>query len=142
MVVLVAIGVALFLLLGNSDPTDTATATTSAAPSTSDAPSTAARTSQSAGGASPQTSSQGSPPTGSAGGSGIPPATAEPDGLGDDPVLDQYAQDCYDGDMQACDDLYDDSEVGSRYETYGGTCAGRQPESNLDTVYCTDAFPA
>ena len=76
------------------------------------------------------------------GGNGIPAATVPPDGLGDDPALNQYAQSCYDGDMQACDDLYDGSEVGSRYETYGGTCAGRQPESNLDTVYCTDAFPA
>jgi hypothetical protein len=64
-----------------------------------------------------------------------------PAGLGDDPVLDQYAQSCYDGNMGACDTLYDDSEVGSTYETYGGTCAGRQPPGNSDVVYCTDAFP-
>jgi hypothetical protein len=31
--------------------------------------------------------------------------------------------------------------VDSQYETYGGTCAGRQPVSNSDTVYCIDAFP-
>ena len=64
-----------------------------------------------------------------------------PDGLGDDPVLNQYAQSCYDGDMQACDDLYNESEVDSVYETYGGTCAGRQPTSDSDVVYCVDAFP-
>ncbi len=65
-----------------------------------------------------------------------------PDGLGDDPVLDQYAQSCYDGDMQACDDLYDQSAQDSIYEVYGGTCAGRQPIGNSDSVYCTDAFPS
>jgi hypothetical protein len=73
---------------------------------------------------------------------GIPPATVVPDGLGDDPVLDEYAQNCYDGDMRSCDTLYDQSEVGSTYEAYGGTCAGRQPIHDSDVVYCTDAFPA
>ena len=43
--------------------------------------------------------------------------------------------------MSACDTLYNDSEVDSAYETYGGTCAGRQEISNSDVVYCTDAFP-
>jgi hypothetical protein len=43
--------------------------------------------------------------------------------------------------MQACDNLYNESEIDSAYETYGGTCAGRQPISASDTVYCTDAFP-
>ena len=57
-------------------------------------------------------------------------------------TLDQYAQSCYDGDMDACDTLYNESEVGSDYETYGGTCAGRQPATNSDVVYCTDAFPS
>ena len=64
------------------------------------------------------------------------------DAAEDDPVLDQYAQSCYDGDMTACDTLYNESEVGSDYETYGGTCAGRQPPTNSDVVYCTDAFPS
>jgi hypothetical protein len=63
-------------------------------------------------------------------------------GLGDDEGLNGYAVRCHDGDMQACDDLYNESEIGSDYETYGGTCAGRQPATNSDTVYCTDAFPA
>src|SRR3954468_3512052 len=128
-VVLAAIGVALALLLNNNDSTDTASATATATPGTTSSPS--------AGGASPQT-----PSTGSPGGNGIPPAGMTPDGLGDDPTLNQYARSCYDGDMQACDERYDQSEIGSDYETYGGTCAGRQPATNSDTVYCTDAFPA
>ena len=65
-----------------------------------------------------------------------------PEELGDDPVLNEYAQSCFDGDMEACDALYEKSEADSLYESYGGTCAGRQPESNTDTVYCVDAFPS
>jgi len=68
----------------------------------------------------------------------IPPPADEPDGLGDDEVLDELAQDCYDGDMQACDDLFSESPLDSEYETYGDTCAGRQPENS---GYCTVAFP-
>ena len=64
-----------------------------------------------------------------------------PDGLGDDQVLNDFAQSCYDGDMQACDDLYDESDVDSPYEAYGLTCAGRQPITSSDTLFCTVAFP-
>ncbi len=65
-----------------------------------------------------------------------------PTGLGDDPVMNAYAQDCYDGDMEACDNLFLESEVDSPYEVYGGTCAGRQPIENASTVFCTAAFPS
>jgi hypothetical protein len=78
----------------------------------------------------------------SAPGGSIPEPTEEPDGLGDDAALNALAQGCYDGDMQACDDLYDDSvedEALEAYKTYGDTCAGRQPERTF--VYCTVAFP-
>jgi hypothetical protein len=54
-----------------------------------------------------------------------------PDGLGDDPELNQLADACYQGEMQSCDDLFDSSDFGSDYETYGGSCAGRLPE-NID----------
>ena len=40
--------------------------------------------------------------------------------------------------MQACDDLYNESDAGSDYERYGDTCAGRQPEGTF--VYCTVSF--
>jgi len=128
-VVLAAIGVALFLVFGKDDRMPSAGSATAGATSN----------------ASPSPSSPGSSPSSagpsSDGASRIPPATIAPDGLGDDPTLDQYAQSCYDGDMDACDTLYDESEVDSTYESYGGTCAGRQPPGNSDVVYCADAFP-
>ena len=42
--------------------------------------------------------------------------------------------------MQAWDDLYDASDAGSDYETYGDTCAGRQPSGTF--AMCADAFSA
>lgn len=49
----------------------------------------------------------------------------------DDPLYesryDPAAQDCFDGDLAACDDLYYDAEVGSLYEWLGSTCGGREP---------------
>jgi hypothetical protein len=69
----------------------------------------------------------------------LPPATQEPDGLGDDQQLDALAQDCFDGDMQSCDDLYQDAPIGSEYQDYGDTCAGRQPA--LTQRFCVNTFP-
>lgn len=71
-------------------------------------------------------------------GAPVPEPTQEPTGLGSDPALDALAQSCYDGDMKACDDLYDQADVDSAYETYGDTCAGRQPTGTLR--YCTSSF--
>jgi hypothetical protein len=68
----------------------------------------------------------------------IPPPTEQPDGLGTDPELDELAEECYDGEMRSCDDLYQRSPTDSAYETYGDTCAGRQPEHTRR--YCTDVF--
>lgn len=68
-----------------------------------------------------------------------PPATVEPEGLGSDPLLDAHAVDCYEGSMAACDDLFIDAELGSRYESYGDTCAGRQPAGT--DVFCAETFP-
>ena len=70
----------------------------------------------------------------------IPDSTEPPDGLGTDSALDALAQDCYEGDMDACDELYAESDAGSDYRRYGDTCAGRQPENT--EVYCTAAFPS
>lgn len=39
---------------------------------------------------------------------------------------DDDAQNCYDGDLVACDDLYFDAEYGSLYEWLGSTCGGRE----------------
>ena len=71
--------------------------------------------------------------------SSIPPATEEPDGLGDDAGFDALAEDCFDGDMQACDDLYNRAEDDSAYRRYGDTCAGRQPEGTRQ--FCTVDVP-
>ncbi|WP_051515573.1 hypothetical protein [Candidatus Blastococcus massiliensis] len=78
---------------------------------------------------------------GTGSGSSLPEATSEPDGLGNDPELDSFAWDCHDGDMQACDDLFQFSPEGAAYELYGGTCAGRQSNSLAHEEYCVDAFP-
>ena len=77
----------------------------------------------------------------SGGDSSIPAAGSEPEGLGDDAEFDEYAEDCFDGDMEACDDLYRESPRSSAYELYGGTCAGRQPNADASKVFCVDAFP-
>jgi hypothetical protein len=63
------------------------------------------------------------------------PTADSPEGLGDDPALDALAQNCFDGDMQACDDLYLQSDFDSDYEDYGNTCGGRFPDN---TDYCVN----
>jgi len=69
----------------------------------------------------------------------IPPAEQEPEGLGDDAALDDLAQDCFDGDMGACDELFFAADVDSTYEQYGDTCAGRQAEGTPNL--CVESFP-
>jgi hypothetical protein len=61
----------------------------------------------------------------------VPPAD-----LGPDPVLDAYAQGCFDGDLQSCDDLFVESPPLSPYEEYAGTCGGRVKAWTVP--YCTD----
>lgn len=68
----------------------------------------------------------------------LPAATTSPTGLGADPTFDRLARECYLGAMHACDELYDVSAPGSRYEAYADTCAGRQPRNT--NSYCTAAF--
>jgi hypothetical protein len=41
--------------------------------------------------------------------------------------------------MQACDDLFLQSELGTPYHAYGDTCAGRQRAGTY--TYCHVAFP-
>ena len=47
----------------------------------------------------------------------------------DDLVLDLLWDQCSGGNPQACDELYRDAPIGSRYETYGRTCGDRLPDS-------------
>ncbi|MFP5369219.1 MAG: hypothetical protein ACLGI3_00485 [Actinomycetes bacterium] len=48
-----------------------------------------------------------------------------PGELGPDPVLDEYADACFAGELQACDDLLYESPPLSEYEEYATTCGGR-----------------
>ena len=63
-------------------------------------------------------------------------APVPPGVLGPDPVLDAYAQECFAGDLQSCDDLYAESVPLSDYEEYAGTCGGRVKE--LTVPFCTE----
>lgn len=63
--------------------------------------------------------------------SGDVPEPQEPGDLGDDPELDALAQDCFDGDFGACDQLFFDSPVDSDYEAYGDSCGGRNEPAGL-----------
>jgi hypothetical protein len=48
-----------------------------------------------------------------------------PHTLGDDPELDRLWAACADGSGQACDDLFQQSPVGSEYERFGVSCGDR-----------------
>ncbi|GAB3191175.1 hypothetical protein GCM10027261_00280 [Geodermatophilus arenarius] len=56
--------------------------------------------------------------------------------LGSDPLLDAHAQGCFDGDLQACDDLFAESPPLSEYEEYALTCGGRVKAWSVPL--CTD----
>lgn len=49
----------------------------------------------------------------------------------EDPSLQGLAEDCRDGDLPACDDLYFQSALGSPEEDYGDTCGGRTDGGSL-----------
>jgi len=59
--------------------------------------------------------------------SGELPPGQPPSELGNEAALDTLAEACYAGDMSECDNLFLQSAFGSDYQTYGDTCAGRQP---------------
>jgi hypothetical protein len=67
-----------------------------------------------------------------------PAPTQQPTGLGTDAAMDVLANACFNGTMQACDDLYAQAPDGSAYLTFGDTCAGRQPAGT--DRYCTRVF--
>ena len=134
-VVLAAVGVALWLLFGNDRDANTAS-TTSSSGSTADETTPSGSPSSTSSDSPGSSTSSGPAPTG---GENIPPATVPPEGLGDNPDLDELAQLCFDGSMESCDQLFGASEEGSGYKSYGDTCAGRQPEGTL--LLCTTVFP-
>lgn len=97
---------------------------------TTTAPPAAETTTTSTAGGEPETT------TSTATGSDLPPPDPVPGG--DDEQLNQLAQQCHDGDMQACDDLFNQSDFDSAYEDYGNTCGGRVPDN---TDFCVNVYP-
>ena len=71
-----------------------------------------------------------------------PAPAMEPSGLGTNGALDQLASACFNGSMQACDDLYEtarqDPANVDTYTMYGDTCAGRQPRGT--GLLCAEVF--
>jgi len=60
----------------------------------------------------------------------VPPGQ-QPGDLGDDEALDALADDCFGGDLPACDRLFFESDVASDYEAYGDSCGGRNEPGGL-----------
>lgn len=54
-----------------------------------------------------------------------------------DPAFVDQANACFDGDMAACDALFDSTDVGTEEERYGDLCGGRVPETD---AYCVEIF--
>ena len=77
-------------------------------------------------------------PPGSASAADVPEpeAATELADYGTDAALDRLADDCEAEDFGACDDLYQQSPLGSTYEPYGDTCGGRNPSAG----YCTTVY--
>ena len=63
----------------------------------------------------------------------LPDAQA-PGSLGSDSTFDALTSDCESGDLQACDDLFGQTPVGSDYEAYGRTCGGRLPAAAAEVI--------
>lgn len=118
---------AIVLLTGDDHPTPAATTVSSVAETSGDR--------------APATSDEDEPTESddTGGSEGLPDATS-PEGLGDDPELDSLAQECFEGDMGACDTLFFTSDIDSEYETYGATCGGRLPEDEAIGL-CVLTFP-
>lgn len=58
----------------------------------------------------------------------LPPGQDPRNILGDDEALNDLANQCFEGDMQACDDLFAQTPVDSDLEAYSQTCGGRIDE--------------
>jgi len=70
---------------------------------------------------------------------GMPPGEDPSDILGSDDALNDLANQCFQGDMHACDDLYLDTPVGSDLESYAQTCGGRSEDEQNGG--CPQRFP-
>ncbi|MBA3523512.1 MAG: hypothetical protein H0T85_02945 [Geodermatophilaceae bacterium] len=132
LVIAAVIAVATIVLVSGEDPdlrglppfTASATGTDpDAAPSGSTA-GTGTKAPTSDGGSGGPTDTEPSTTTEDPGSSVLPPG-AEPGGLGDDPEFNRLTNECFDGNMESCDELYFSSPIDSDYEAYGDSCGGR-----------------
>jgi hypothetical protein len=64
------------------------------------------------------------------------PGVSRPQRPGDDPRLDELYAQCEAGSGSACDELVDESPLGSEYESFGLTCGARTSE-----VRCAEVYP-
>lgn len=73
-----------------------------------------------------------------------PEPEPEPDAprgtYGSDAVLDRLQDRCADGDMDACDDLYWDSPLGSEYESYAQEQRYGVASNELDDLFTDEEF--
>jgi hypothetical protein len=67
------------------------------------------------------------------------PDADPPRDLGDEARFDRLADECFDGDPSSCDDLYNESDLGSDYEEYGATCGGRTEDGQGGG--CAELYP-
>ncbi len=114
----IAIPVLVVVLGGDDGGTAAGSSTTTAAATTTEATTTTAATTTTT---APTTTS-------------ATTTTSMPSPCGD-PTLDALYQDCASGDMQACDDLFWQSPVGSACEEFGDTCGGTTSGSEV----CADS---
>jgi hypothetical protein len=129
--------VGLFLLLGGDDDDDDTASDDSSneqADDNSDSDNDNSDNSDSDNSDDDSTDDTGSDDSGDIGDDGAGRPAEPPTG---DAEFDDLADDCYQGDMRSCDELFNLSPVGSDYEEYGDTCGGRWPVSarpNCQTV--------
>ena len=65
-------------------------------------------------------------------------AKGPPPASNGDLFIDALAQECYEGRMRSCDDLYDWTWwSGDTFEDYGYTCGYRLSYDAVDNRYCT-----
>ena len=122
----IAIPVVLLMLGGDDEESAVSTSTTAAVTTTAGVTTTAAVTTT----AGVTTTTAGVTTTAAT-------TTTSGDSPCGDPELDALYQDCADGDMQACDDLYMESPAGSECEAFGDTCGG----TTSGGTWCTGSPP-
>jgi hypothetical protein len=72
----------------------------------------------------------------------VPPGQDPEQILGEDPEFDPLIEDCFDGNLFACDALFIVTDVGSDAERYAETCGGRLDSGDILGGECAEEFDA